>query len=110
MKPGKWSILLFLIAAIAGCERSGTLKIADITKPESFVVRARSNSPTGITINVKGQINGTAYVYIHDYSKVDLNGAVDRGVYHDWLEQDCTIHFEPGTASSGSLELSYSFD
>jgi hypothetical protein len=110
MKLGRWCILFFLIAATAGCERSGTLKVGDVTKPESFVVKARSSSPTGITINVKGHIDGTAYVYIHNHAKEELSGTVDWGVYHDWFEQDCTIYFEPGTASSGSLEVSYSFD
>lgn len=110
MKLGRWCHLFCLIAVTAGCERSGTLRVGGVTKPQSFTVKARSSSPTGITINAKGHINGTAYVYIHDYAKVALSGTVDSGVYHDWFEQDCTIYFEPGTAASGSLEISYAFD
>lgn len=110
MKLGNWCLLFCLIAA-TGCERSGTLKVGDVTKPQSFTVKARSSSPTGITIQANARLNGTAYVYIHNYDKVAVSGTtVDAGIYHDWFQQDCTIHFEPGTATSGSLEISYAFD
>jgi hypothetical protein len=110
MKFGRWCILLYLIAATAGCERSGALMVGDVTKPQSFAVKARSNNPTGITVEVKGRIDGTAKVYIHEHAKLALNGTVDSGLYHDWFEKDCTIHFEPGSAKSGSLEISYVFE
>ena len=110
MNLGKWYLLFCLIAA-TGCERSGTLNVGDVTKPQSFTVKARSSSPTGITIQANARLNGTAYVYVHEYDKVVVSGTtVDPGIYHDWFQQDCTIYFEPGTATSGSLEISYAFD
>jgi hypothetical protein len=103
-------IPLCLFAATAGCERSGTLRVADVTKAQTFSVRARSSSPTGIKIQTRGHIDGTSYVYIHEYAKGTLSGDADWGIYHDWFEQDCKIFFDPGTATSGSLEITYSFD
>ena len=110
MKLSAWCIPLCLLAATAGCERSGTLRVADVTKSQTFAVKARGSSPTGIKIHAKGHIDGTAFVYIHDYAKGSLSGDVNWGIYHDWFEQDCKIFFEPGTATSGSLEITYSFD
>jgi hypothetical protein len=82
----------------------------DFTKAQTFSVRARSSSPTGIKIQTRGHIDGASYVYIHEYAKGTLSGDADWGIYHDWFDQDRKIFFEPGTATSGSLEITYSFD
>jgi hypothetical protein len=110
MRLGAWSISFCLLAAISGCERSGKLRVADVTQSQSFPVKARSSSPTGITLHVKGHLDGTAFVYIQSHAKESLSGDVDWKVYHDWFEQECEISFEPGSAASGSLEISYVFD
>jgi len=110
MRLSAWCLPFCLLAATAGCERSGTLRVADVTKAQTFSVRARSSSPTGIRIQTRGLIDGTCHVYIHEYAKGTLRGNADWGIYHDWFEQDCKIFFDPGTATSGSLEIIYSFD
>ncbi len=107
-------IIAAILCGLAGLwwfgPRFGTLRVTDITTSQSFTVKARSSSRSGITIHVKGHIDGSAYVYVNNYQKEALSGNVDWQSYSDWFENECTIYFEPGTASKGELKISYSFD
>jgi hypothetical protein len=107
-------IIAGILCGLAGAwwfgPRFGNLRITDLTTSQSFTVKALSSSRSGITIHVKGYINGSAYVYVNNYQKESLSGNVDWQSYSDWFENECTIYFEPGSASSGELEISYTLN
>jgi hypothetical protein len=99
--------------ATAGCDRQHphTVLIDDPARTNQFTVVSESTTHriSGLTLHFQGQIDGTAYVWAANWSTQALSGNVDWSIYHDWFENDCTIHYQPSGVHTGSLKFQYEF-
>ena len=104
-------IRLIGIALIAccttGCSRKRVTTIPDPTKPTVVTLTGGNGSPSGVSIRITGEIDGTAEVYAGNWDRKKLSGVVDWQIYHDWFEPTCDLHYEPSGVSSGSLTIEY---
>jgi hypothetical protein len=98
-----------------GCGRNrGTIRINDVTTTNVLTLVSgysgiSNDIPSGISLRVYGQLDGTAFVYGEEWEPVTITGAVDWSVYHDWFEPSCVLYYAPQNVRSGHLKVSYTF-
>jgi hypothetical protein len=109
-----FSLLIACSVALVGCggSRSGSVRIADVTKSNSINLTSGysgvgSDLPSGITLHVHGQIDGSAYIHADNWEPTKLNGTVEWRIYHDWFKSNCVLHYKPDSVRSGELTVNY---
>ena len=96
--------------AVTGCDRhGGVVPIADSTKAKSVVLRSTRTDVSGISLRVRGHIDGEATLSAANWDKQVLKGTVDWQVYHDWFNGTCTLRYLPKDVKSGALTIEYEF-
>lgn len=112
----KTTLLLLVIYSLVLCgcsgSRSGSVRIADATKNNTLNLLSGysgkgGDTPSGITLQVHGQIIGSAYIYAGNWKPEKLSGRVDWKVYHDWFQANCELHYIPESVQSGELTVDY---
>ena len=106
------------VVALVGCKRgsrSGSVSIADVTKTNvlslvSDYSGVAGDVPSGITLHFSGRLVGTAYVYAGNWETTRLSGTVEWGIYHDWFQTNCALHYVPESVQSGQLTVDYTID
>ena len=101
-----------LLAIGCGGSRSGSVRIADVTKTNSISLTSSysgvgGDGPSGITLHIHGQIDGSAYVYASNWETTKLSGTVEWRIYHDWFQTNCVLHYIPESVRSGELTVDY---
>ena len=107
-------LLVVCSVALLGCggSRSGSVRIADVTKTNSISLTSGYSGvggdlPSGITLHVHGQIDGSAYVYAGNWETTKLSGTVEWRIYHDWFQTNFVLHYVPESVRSGELTVDY---
>ena len=62
-----------------------------------------------IGLHVRGQLDGTGYIFSASWPTQALSGVVDWRIGHDWFETNCVIQYAPGRVKSGNLTIDYWF-
>ena len=83
-------------------------EIADVTRPARLTFKT-SKLPSGITLHVKGFVDGEAIISAANWTPEKISQKVDWLVYHDWFFSECIIEYTPGSARSGHLAIELTF-
>ena len=107
-------IVLPLVGSGCGGSRRGSVRITDVTKTNSIPLTSGwsgigGNLPSGITLHLRGRIDGSARVWAGNWETTRLSGTVAWRVYHDWYETNCVLHYLPESVKSGELTVDYRF-
>ena len=103
-------ILTFLgLVTLLGCSKSGTVAVSDVTTTNSFTLVSHSDSVSGLTLHLRGQLDGTGYIYAGNWDTQALSGTIDRTIYHDWFETNCVLHYYSVGVYTGALSIHYEF-
>lgn len=73
------------------------------------VSRSLGTTPSGISVHIRGTIDGSAYVYLPEWGSNKLSGNVDWERYGDWFSTNCDLYYFPDQVRSGSLKVRYTF-
>jgi hypothetical protein len=108
------SVIAVLALALLGygCNRpSGSFTIPDVTTKyaTNLTSTVTFKHVDSISLHVRGELRGTAYVYAANWPTQSLSGVVDWQTYQDWFETNCTLHYVPDRVSSGNLRIDYWF-
>jgi hypothetical protein len=109
-------LILFLVCdcvfGVPGCTpKRSVYRIRDVTATNVLDLPSRSfkSLPSGVSLHITGRLNGTAVVYAAGWQPVELSGAVDQRIYHDWFQTNCLLHYNPLSVRSGELTVEYVF-
>ena len=103
-------LLIFLsLVTLLGCKGRGTIAVSDVTATNTFTLTSRGGSISGLTLHVRGHLDGTGYIYAGNWDTQALSGAVDWTIYHDWFETNCVLHYDPLGVHTGTLTIQYEF-
>jgi hypothetical protein len=94
---------------LAGCDRARTIAVVNVTTTNSFCLVPPGTSVSGLSLEFQGHIDGTAYVYAANWPTQALHGIVNWQIYHDWLERDCVLQYDPVGVRTGRLSIAYQF-
>jgi hypothetical protein len=112
-RPAVTTAFLVVCAfALIGCKwrsRSGSVPISDVTSTNllNLVSDDSRGLPSGITLHIHGDLDGTAYVFAEDWETSKLSGAVESRIYHDWFQTNSVLHYVPESVRSGELTVDY---
>ena len=102
-------LLLAALFAMPSCSRPRTTHVPDVTQTNVLALSTSQQSVSGISLHIRGRLDGKAHVVAGNWEKHTLSGTVDWQVYHDWFEPTCALHYEPVAVTSGSLTVEYEF-
>jgi hypothetical protein len=104
---------LILLAMLSGCSHKHTVQIADVSKPETIILKAsRGQSAThiyGISLRFHGQINGGATITGKNVLTQKLTGTFDLKTGGDWYSDTCQLQYSPTNVHSGKVVIEYEF-
>ena len=85
--------------------------IADCSRSQRIVFQTSGMYPSGVTVRVRGHIDGTATLTtVEDrWPPQQISGDVDWSVYHDWFYSTCTFEYSPANVASGRLKVELKF-
>jgi len=119
MKRSYWiAILLGTLAAVAlglwvagVFDRPQVQRIDNVSRPQRLVFQTSDKSPSGVTLRVRGHIDGTAIITtVEDqWPPQKLGGDVDWAVYKDWFQSTCAFDYAPTGVTAGHLTLELTF-
>jgi len=102
--------------ALAGCGvAEQEVRVQDVTRNETLILHKApgQGSVTGITITGRGSITGRSKVQLilngAVYKQAELDGDVSIRWGGDWYADTAEIRYQAGTASQGTLTLTYGF-
>jgi len=89
-------------------------RIADVTKASELVLHARKhqNNVYGIEINVSGEIEGEAELWLGSGKPtrvLELSGSVEARYTGDWYADEAPLSYKPIHVTGGSLKVRYRF-
>lgn len=98
-----------------GCSQSDTVRIADVTKTNTVNVVTRrfptllQEGPSGISVHIYGEIEGTAYIYNPQWKTNRLTGTVNWMRNNDWFSTNCEFLYMPDQVRAGHLTIQCTF-
>ena len=107
-------VFVFVVPALAGCSTSYrtacAITGAKVTENQTFSVRASSDCPSTLIVEVTGEVDGIAAITTHDGRVTSIGpGAIAETIGGDYFEEEATIGYSPGSVKSGKLTIRYSF-
>ena len=87
-----------------------TISGADVAKRQTFILKPRSDYPSGIRFRVFGHLDGEATL-VGPYGPIALGpGNFDLLSGGDFYDRELSVKYTPGTATSGNVTIQYEFD
>ncbi len=108
-----WAAIVVMAAmafAFAGCERPQIQHIERVADEQHLVFNDPGSSRSGVTLHVRGQIDGEATIDGPQWSPQTISGKVDRIVYHDYFYKTIVIDYTPSKVTSGKLSFELTFE
>jgi hypothetical protein len=99
--------------ALAGYTQTQTVKAVSVAQSLTFRDPAfvpHITSISGVTLRVRGHIDGTATVQAENWTPQQISGDVDWSVYHDYFSSSIVIDYSPTNVTAGSLNFSLTFN
>jgi hypothetical protein len=110
------SVQAFVLTLLSGCgQKSGTVMIADVTRTNEFQLvttawsGVRGDLPSGLSVEVNGQIEGTAYIAIEQMETQRVSGAVRWRIGGDWFRTNCVFRYQPENVKIGWVTVKFRF-
>ena len=104
---------LILLAILTGCGHKHTVQVADVTKPETIILKAsrgqRATHIYGISLRFHGQIDGDAMITGTNVLTQKLTGAFVLKTGGDWYSDSCQLQYSPTNVHSGQVIIEYEF-
>jgi hypothetical protein len=97
------------LVTLFGCSDRGTVSVPDVTATNAFTLNSRGGSISGLTLHVRGHLNGTGYIHAANWETQALSGTIDWKIYHDWFYKSCTLEYRPEGVHAGSVTIDYEF-
>ena len=98
-----------LLVILLGCSDRGAVVVSDVAATNDFTLKSRGRLISGLALHVRGQLDGTGYIYAANWETQALSGTIDWKIYHDWFEKNCTLHYRPEGVRTGSVTIEYEF-
>jgi hypothetical protein len=102
-----------LLAMLVGCSRIQRVQVADVTKPETIILKALpSQSAThihGISLRFRGQVDADAEISGKNVLTQRLKGSFDLKTGGDWYSDTCQLQYSPTNVHSGRVIIEYEF-
>jgi hypothetical protein len=100
----------FIVAILSACSRPAeVIQIADVTQPTILNLNSTSKNVSGISLRLRGQIDGSAVLSASNWETQRLSGKVDYQGYHDRFHAECDLQYQPMKVTSGALTVEYKF-
>lgn len=89
----------------------GSMVFSDVTKSTTQVMRPGMPilAPSGFSMQLRGNIDGTATLTLPDGSIEQISGPVATDFGGEWYEATAELKYDPETVKSGQLTLEYFF-
>lgn len=92
----------------------GYAEISDVTKEQSVMISDEGNGIYKLHLKFSNHLTGEAVLYVSNKRggkeyEVELKGGKNNRFINDWYQEKCFITYQPTTAVSGSVGISYSF-
>jgi len=105
-------IQIFRIS-IAGYTR--TQRVEAATSAQSLTFRDQTLVPhlvpiSGVTLRVRGHIDGTATIHSENWKPHSISGDVDWAAHYDHYEPSIVINYSPTNVTAGNLSFSLTFN
>lgn len=97
--------LLLACNLIWSCGHKEKFSVKDPSKREVFNIRSHVKKPSGVTVNIIGNIDGEAKVYVSPWNEIRISGSFEKTFYQDWFESNCEITYEPMNVRTGNVEI-----
>lgn len=107
--------IVFSLIMTACANYDGSVKIADVRKEETIVLKNTHKPGYVYSINIlgSGNLDGEATVSLilngEAYKTEKLKGAVNFEWGGDWYSDTAEIRYQPGNVNSGELVIEYRF-
>ena len=98
-----------LTLLLTGCERTQSRKVSDVTVDQHFPFRNMGGTPSGVTLHVRGHIDGEAKVYAANWTAEVISGDVDWTVGHDYFDPEIVVEYKPTRVTAGHLDFELIF-
>ena len=108
----KTPLSIMLVVLLVGCSKSCPPLVAivsDATQTNALRLTCSRQNVSGLTLHVRGYLDGTGHVFAGNWETQALSGTVDWKIYHDWFQPSCTLHYHPVNVRRGSLSIEYEF-
>jgi hypothetical protein len=101
--------LLLIPGLIVGCTKKQTVQINDATKPSTLTLTpAQGKAGRGLSLSIKGRIDGVARIWYGDSRTNVVSGQVDMR-YNDNYSSNFMVHYEPERVRTGQVTVKYAF-
>jgi hypothetical protein len=106
----KWIAILTALGMVSGCGQTmQKASVVDVSKAQKVALKTTASNVSGLTLHVRGQIDGEAIVSASNWEPQKISGKVDFKVYHDWFTSTCELQYQPVSAKAGALTVQYEF-
>ena len=103
--------IVMVLAGGCSYQTAGVLAGAEVGQIHTFSVKAATDSPSTLIVEVSGEINGRATLTTHDGRVTSIGpGVVAEAIGGDYFEKEATIVYSPEGVTSGRLIIRYSLD
>ena len=100
---------LFGLLGTAGCSRRTAVNVPDVTKPITIVVApGDAYKGRGVSVHVRGRIEGTAFIWNSEFGTNRLSGRIDVR-YSDNHSTNFTLNYVPENVRAGEVRMEYVF-
>jgi hypothetical protein len=104
--------ILLATAALCGCGRKQSTRVADVTQPATLSLspaRSQGDSVHGLALRIHGRIDGAAMISASVLPTQHVAGAFEIQYSGDYYETHCAIQYSPENVRSGNVTVDYEF-
>jgi hypothetical protein len=109
------AIILIQIVTISIAGYTQTQRVETVTSAQSLTFRDQPYIPhlasiSGVTLRVRGHIDGSATFDAENWKPQAFSGDVDFSVHRDHFEPELVIRYSPTNVTGGNLSFSVTFN
>lgn len=104
-------VIVFLACVLLGCERTKSIKVADVTEPATVTLTAPEGAGQVrfLFLNLRGDVSGSGAIGGDNIETQRFSGQFDITVKKPWEATNCVLHYTPAAVHSGSISIRYRF-
>ena len=107
LRRGLWALSL---AGMICCSRQPVIHVAEVGSTNTWTLTSRHGTfAKGISLSLKGRLEGSADLIVSDWATQALTGQVDWKITHDLTTSNCVVVYAPQNVRGGQLEITYFF-